>query len=252
MSAEEVLVTILDTLEEAGKQYNIIVKSILCCMREWKADERAKESVELAIKYRPKGVVGVDLAGSEQAATSKEYKKIFDQVKGVPGLHITIHAGEACGPESITDGVKELYAERIGHGYRAIEDENILNYLIENNVHVECCPTSSVMTSAVRDIALKDEDWSKHPINIFVEKGVNFSISTDDPGVMGTNYSREVHVCTNLIKMEEKHLLQCFVNAAKAAFVNGDEKTKLVELIETRVNQKLKKLKSECQDDEKR
>jgi len=252
MTPEEVLVLVLDTLQEASKQYNIIVKTIVCCMRHWKADKRAQETIDLAIKYRYKGVVGVDLAGSEQAATSKEYQKIFEQVKGVEGLHITIHAGEGCGPESITDAIEKMYAERIGHGYRAMEDTNVLNYLIENNIHVECCPTSSVITRAVQHIVLKDEDWSRHPMKAFCQNGVNFSISTDDPGVMATDYSQELHVCSQLIKMEQKEILQCFVNAAKAAFVDGKEKEELVQTIQSRVDKKLQQLASrDKEEDEK-
>jgi len=249
LTAEEVLVIVLDALEEASKKYGIIVKTILCCLRHWKADERAQETVNLAIKYRHKGVVAVDLAGSEQAASSKEYKKIFDQVKGVEGLHITIHAGEGCGPESVNDALQNLHAERIGHGYRSLEDEDVLNHLVDKQIHLECCPSSSIITRAVRQIVLHDEDWSNHPMATFVKKKVNFSISTDDPCVMAINYSHEIDVCSNLIKMDEKAILQCHLNGAKAAFINGKEKSDLVETIETRINKKLREIANKASED---
>ncbi|ETO28906.1 hypothetical protein RFI_08221 [Reticulomyxa filosa] len=239
LTPEEVLVTILDALHEASQSYGITVKSILCCMRNWKGGEKAQEVVDLAIKYQSKGVVGVDLAGSEQAATSKEYKEFFDQVKNVKGLHITIHAGEACGPESVKDALHNLHAERIGHGYRATEDEDVMKELRPIFSHFCNCQEIIIITRAVRHIVLKDKDWSRHPIAIFAQKGVSFGINTDDPCVMATDYSHEVETCSQLIRLDEKTILQSFVNSARATFLNGEEKEKLVKTIEERVNKRV-------------
>ena len=43
-----------------------------------------------------------------------------------------------------------LGAERIGHGYRVLEDETIYRRCLQQRVHFECCPTSSLMTGSVR------------------------------------------------------------------------------------------------------
>ena len=45
------------------------------------------------------------------------------------GWHITVHAGEAAGPESIWQAIRELGAERIGHGVKAVEDPALMDYL---------------------------------------------------------------------------------------------------------------------------
>ena len=90
--------------------------------------------VEFAKKYRQEGVVGLDLAGAESAATSEHFKHIFEQVQDVDDLHVTIHAGEACGAHSVTDALDNLFAERIGHGYRCLEDEKVLERVIKEQV----------------------------------------------------------------------------------------------------------------------
>ena len=43
----------------------------------------------------------------------------------------------------------KMHAERIGHGYHVLEDEELLRRCIRDGVHFECCPSSSYLTGAV-------------------------------------------------------------------------------------------------------
>lgn len=79
-----------------------------------------------------------------------------------------------------------MHAERIGHGYRVLEDEAIYKACLEKRVHFECCPTSSLLTGSVSLQVHKD-----HPIVQFSRDGASFSINTDDPTVTNTKLSDE-------------------------------------------------------------
>ena len=60
--------------------------------------ENALEVVDLAIKYKDKGVVAVDIAGDETLPMTEEHKAGFLKARE-NGLCVTVHAGES-GPAS--------------------------------------------------------------------------------------------------------------------------------------------------------
>lgn len=93
------------------------------------------------------------------------------------GIHRTVHAGESGGPKEVLRAIEDMHAERIGHGYRVMRDEQmyIENFVTQKCVHLEACPYSSVMTGAV------PLDWENHPIARWAKDDVNFSVSRDDP-----------------------------------------------------------------------
>ena len=92
------------------------------------------------------------------------------------GWRITVHAGEAAGPESIWQAIRELGAERIGHGVKAVQDPALMDYLAQQRIGIESCLTSNIHTSTVASLA-------EHPLKTFLEHGVLASINTD-----GTRY----------------------------------------------------------------
>ena len=79
-----------------------------------------------------------------------------------------------------------LKAERIGHGYRVLEDESIYQRCLEQNIHFECCPNSSLLTGAV-----SLDGGKSHPILRFAKDQASFSVNTDDPTITNTKLSDE-------------------------------------------------------------
>ena len=109
----------------------------------------------------------------------------FNQARDAGG-HITVHAGEAAGPESIWQAIRELGAERIGHGVKAVEDRALMDYLAEHRIGIESCLTSNAQTSTVASLA-------QHPLKQFLEHGVLVSLNTDDPAVQGVDIDPRVY-----------------------------------------------------------
>lgn len=120
--------------------------------------------LEVLMKIEEKGenVVAVDMGGSELGFPARPYKEIYRRAKEM-GLHQVSHAGEAAGSDSIWQAI-EIGAERIGHGVTAIEDENLLRYLKNHRISIECCPTSNVRTDCIDDI-------KNHPIRELYDRG---------------------------------------------------------------------------------
>ena len=58
-------------------------------------------------------------------------------------------------------------AERIGHGYRVLEDEEVYKMCLRENIHFEMCPHSSYLTGAMQSLTLSSK---RHPILRLIDK----------------------------------------------------------------------------------
>ena len=152
--------------------------------------------VEKAIKYRHRGVLGIDLAGTESNAIElkpevvSQYEDLFARArKG--GLKATVHTGETkgTGAEGVIAVVEKLKPQRIGHGIRAAYDESAMKILKERDVVLELCPTSNLQTNAVDGIK-----EFEHIVRTFWDRGVKFTINTDGPYLLNTDMRREIEL----------------------------------------------------------
>jgi adenosine deaminase len=129
------------------------------------------------------GVIGIGIGGSEHEFPLEPFKFLYEEAR-LMGFHANAHAGEAAGPESIWDAIRHLHVDRIGHGTRAHEDPELLNYLREHRTPLELCPVSNVRTGVVSAIA-------EHPIREYFECGLIISVNTDDPMMFGNTLDKE-------------------------------------------------------------
>jgi len=129
------------------------------------------------------GVVGFDIAGPESGNPPRLFRESFD-IARKGGLGLTVHAGEAAGPDYVWHAIDELGAERIGHGCTAATDRALLRRLARDRICIECCPTSNYQTGAVAK-------GTPHPIVRFLEAGVPVALCTDNTVVSATDQDLE-------------------------------------------------------------
>jgi aminodeoxyfutalosine deaminase len=114
------------------------------------------------------------------------------------GLHLTAHAGESTGPESIRAAL-ELGAERIGHGIAAANDPDLMRELFERDVPLEICITSNLVTGVVKRV----ED---HPVRRLFDAGVPITLNTDDPAMFGCSLTGEYELAARAFGFSEAEL----------------------------------------------
>ncbi|MYT24003.1 adenosine deaminase [Streptomyces sp. SID7760] len=187
--------------------------------------EAAAETARLAVELRPEGLVSFGLGGPEIGVPRPQFKPYFDAARAA-GLHSVPHAGETTGPETIWDSIRELGAERIGHGTSATQDPELLAYLAEHRIALEVCPTSNIATRAVTDLDL-------HPVKEMVQAGVLVTINSDDPPMFGSDLNNEYAVAARLLDLDERGLAQLAKNAVEASFLDAAGKAKLTAEIDT-------------------
>ncbi|MFK0042536.1 adenosine deaminase [Streptomyces sp. NPDC090741] len=187
--------------------------------------EAAAETARLAVDLRPEGLVSFGLGGPEIGVPRPQFKPYFDAARAA-GLHSVPHAGETTGPETIWDSIRELGAERIGHGTSATQDPELLAYLAEHRIALEVCPTSNIATRAVTDL-------DRHPVKEMVQAGVLVTINSDDPPMFGSDLNNEYAVAARLLDLDERGLAQLAKNAVEASFLDEAGKAKLSAEIDT-------------------
>ncbi|MFD9259093.1 adenosine deaminase [Streptomyces sp. NPDC059538] len=191
--------------------------------------EAAAETARLAVDLHPEGLVSFGLGGPEIGVPRPQFKPYFDAARAA-GLHSVPHAGETTGPETIWDAIRDLGAERIGHGTSATQDPELLAHLAEHRIALEVCPTSNIATRAVTDLDL-------HPVKEMVAAGVLVTINSDDPPMFGSDLNNEYAVAARLLDLDERGLAQLAKNAVEASFLDPAGKAKLIAEIDTYTTQ---------------
>ncbi|GID27178.1 adenosine deaminase [Paractinoplanes brasiliensis] len=180
----------------------------------------AEETLRIALDERPDGLISFGLGGPEVGVPRPQFKPFFDQARAA-GLRSVPHAGETTGPQTVWDALRELGAERIGHGISAAQDPELLAYLAEHRIPLEISPTSNVRTRAVGSI-------EEHPLVTLVGAGVPVSINSDDPPMFGTTLEAEYAVAARLLDLDERGVAELAKAGVEQSFLDPAGKSALL------------------------
>jgi adenosine deaminase len=212
----DVIESVLKGIRKGEKEFGIKAGVILCLYRGTDIED-SMMTAKCAVELKDKGVCGVDIAGDESRFPLKDFEKPIELCKN-SGVNITIHAGEASGPESIKEAV-DMGADRIGHGVTLQQDEILMKEIAEKRIPLEICLTSNIHTQVI-------EDYKLHPFKKFIENGVVVTLNTDDRGVSGIDLTYEYEKALEYgLKIAE--LKNIIMNSVDAAFLNDKEKNTL-------------------------
>src|SRR5213592_268778 len=144
-------------LDRASLEYPQVRAGLILMMDRTFAERQNAIIVEKAIRYAPRGIVGIDIAGPRPDGASpypyRDLAPLVEQARAA-GLGVTIHVGEEGGEHGIAEireVVDSLRPERIGHGILAAQDEALMADLRERQITLEVCPTSNLLTKALPD-----------------------------------------------------------------------------------------------------
>jgi adenosine deaminase len=227
-----VIEAVLRGLKAAHDAFGIESNIIICGIRNV-SPTSSLEMAELAVAYKARGVVGFDLAGAEYDHPAKHHRASFQLVRD-NNINVTIHAGEAYGPESIAQAIHVCGAHRIGHGCRLRENGDLLHYVADHRIPLECCPSSNVQTGAVRDLA-------SHPLKLYFDLGLRVTVNTDNRLITNTTASKELWLCHTQMGLSFRDIKSVIMAGFKSSFLPFHERQAYLR----HVSQEL-----ECFDDE--
>jgi adenosine deaminase/aminodeoxyfutalosine deaminase len=163
-----------------------------------------------AAELRDCNVIGIGIGGDERRGPAEWFKDLYAKAAD-QGLRLTVHAGESAGPESIWSAVRDLKAERIGHGLTAVHDPALMDYLAEKQIPVEICLSSNLRTGCCTSLA-------EHPLPKYLERGMLVTLNTDDPEMFETTLNREYELAVEAYELNHDSLKTLASNSLKAAF----------------------------------
>jgi adenosine deaminase len=219
MQLTTIIEVVAEGLRQAKRETGLMSGLIVCGIRNI-SPEASLRLAELAVAYKNKSVVGFDLAGEEHNYPAKAHREAFYLMRN-NNVNCTCHAGEAYGPESIHQAIHVCGSHRIGHGVRLREDGELLNYVNDHRIPMECCPSSNVQTGAVPDLA-------SHPLKFYYDFGLRVTINTDNRLITDTTVSKEMFLAHKHLDFGIKDIRELTLNGFKSAFVHYRKKQELV------------------------
>ena len=166
--------------------------------------------------------VGIDMADMDIGFGIRRFAPLMIKAKKA-GLHVTLHSGEENVPEApqhVRVAIEELGAERIGHGIYIIRDQEVMDFVKQENVLLELCPTSNRLTNSVPSI-------SQHPLRELMEAGVMVSVNSDDPHLFGIDLCHEYDVLHDELGLTEEEFNRINDDAATCSFLPLEEKRRV-------------------------
>lgn len=218
LTVEGVIHSVIKGLKRGESVFGVKANAIACCLRHHTVEQNMLV-IKAATGFLNHGLVGVDLAGDEASYPAYLFEDVF-KLASKNGLPITIHAGEAGGPENIKVALNNLGAARIGHGVRLRENTELLNKLNLRRIPLEMCPVSNIQTKA-------SLSWDDYPIREYFDLGLNITVNTDNLTVSNTNLTNEYYILKEKFNFSIGELGQLIMNAVDASFLNFREKKKL-------------------------
>jgi len=170
----------------------------------------------LELRKLSDSIVGIGLGGDERRAGPELFKGIYARAAS-EGLRTTVHAGETVGPESIWSAVRELKADRIGHGLSAAEDPALVDYLAQHQIPVEVCISSNVLTGCCPSA-------EQHSLRRLFDAGVLVTLNTDDPDMFRTSLLNEYQIAQDALGFSDETLRELALNSFRASFLPQSRK----------------------------
>jgi len=216
---DHIIMAAVRGLDRASLEYPQVRAGLILMMDRTFNERQNAIIIEKAIRYAPRGIVGIDIAGPRPDGGPYPYRELAPLVEQAraAGLGVTIHVGEEGGEHGIAEireVVDALRPDRIGHGILAAKDGELMAALRDAEITLEICPTSNLLTKA-----LPDEDAVRDTFRAFAEAKVQFTIATDGPEMMRTHLRDEFELLLRIGAVDENGLKQANARGHEASFV---------------------------------
>jgi len=201
-------------LERGRTELGISHRLILCFLRHLSA-EAAMVTLEQALPHKDR-IVAVGLDSSEVGHPPSKFRAVFDRARA-EGFLTVAHAGEEGPPDYIWQALDQLRVERIDHGVRAIEDDDLVERLAAEKIPLTVCPLSNTALKVFDDLA-------DHTLLALHRRGLVITLNSDDPAYFG-GYVGENYVQTaRALNLDRDTLADFARNSFRASFLPKDQR----------------------------
>lgn len=203
---------------DAKAKFGISSQLIMCFLRHL-SEEAAFETLEQALPFK-QDIIAVGLDSSEVGHPPAKFERVFAKARE-EGFLIVAHAGEEGPPEYVWEALDLLKVNRIDHGVRSEEDEQLMVRLINEKMPLTVCPLSNLKLCVVKD--MKD-----HNIRRLLQKDVHVTVNSDDPSYFGGYMNDNFFAIQQALDLTNDELKKLAINSFEASFISDEEKQKWI------------------------
>lgn len=203
---------ILRAMDDAESQLDISSQLIMCFLRHLSEDDAFK-TLEDATPYLNR-ISGVGLDSSEMGHPPSKFKGVFAKARAL-GLKTVAHAGEEGPPAYIWEALDLLKIDRMDHGNRSLEDEDLVEKLRNNQMALTVCPLSNLSLCVIDKL----ED---HPLKKMLDLGLLATMNSDDPAYFGGYLNDNYEATAKALSLDKDDIITLAKNSFRGSFL-GEE-----------------------------
>ena len=220
LDVDEVMAAIEHGRVRGEQDFGISLLWIIDAVRHFGLEQCARvfrKAAELQHQYP--SVVGIGIGGDEARGPAHEFRELYAEAKA-NGLHLTCHAGESTGPQSVWAALN-IGAERIGHALTAEQDPDLISVLAERQIPLELNISSNLRTGCCAELSL-------HPVRRYFEEGLMITLNSDDPPFFGANLLDEYLLAHHDFEFSLDQMRELAANSIEASFLAPERKLALL------------------------
>jgi len=217
---------IIQILKKRSKKAKTHIKFLIDISRTFGV-RNAESIAEKTMQIADDKVIGIGLGGDELKTETSKFKNIFQDAKN-KGLRVVAHAGEGKGQiyvRNVYDAIELLSAERIGHGIAIADDEDAIEFVKSHNIPLEICPSSNFKLGIIKNM-------ENHPVRFFYDKGLKFTLNSDDPTFYNTTLSKEFYLLYKYLNFSLDDIKNIAMNSAEQTFMDSALKKEYQSILE--------------------
>jgi len=197
----------------------------MCFLRHLTEDE-AFSTLKQAEPFLDK-IVAVGLDSAEKGHPPEKFQQVFSRAQSM-GLLTVAHAGEEGPAEYIWTAIKDLHVSRVDHGVNAIQDKQLLRFLVQQKIPLTVCPLSNVKLCVF-------ENMTQHNILQMLALGICVTVNSDDPAYFGGYMTENFYALYQALNLTDSQAKKLLLNSVEASFASEKRKSEMRELIASEV-----------------
>ncbi|MBX2848346.1 MAG: adenosine deaminase [Acidiferrobacterales bacterium] len=213
---------ISQALEDVGKELKISSRLIMCFLRHL-SEESAMQTLDIAQDHLD-NIHGVGLDSSELGNPPDKFKNVFARAKQL-GLHLVAHAGEEGPADYVWQALDVLGVDRIDHGNRSLEDNELVKRLADKQIPLTVCPLSNLQLCVVNSM-------DQHPLKKMLDKSLLATLNSDDPSYFGGYLNDNFLAVSTALNLTQEDLVILAKNSFKGSFLADIEKHRYINEID--------------------
>jgi aminodeoxyfutalosine deaminase len=224
LDVDEVFAAIEAGRLRAEHEFGVSVLWLIDAVRHFGPEEGARVFQKAAeLRRRHPSIIGIGIGGDEVRGPAEHFRDAYAEAQEA-GLHLTAHAGESTGPESIWSAIN-IGAERIGHALAAQQDSELMDVLAERQIPLELNLTSNLRTGCCASI-------EQHPVRLYFEYGLMVTLNSDDPPMFGSDLLGEYVLAQRQFEFSLEQMRELAANSVEASFLPPTRKLALLREVE--------------------